>query len=161
MFLTVHAATGAAIGMIVPSVPAAFALGMVSHFLLDRVPHYDPPIISGTIRDGVFKHPVMRRFVAISVCDLVAACALTAILRASVRPVNSWAFASGAFGGILPDLMFGLYRLTNNRWLGIYNRWHEANHFDPKKLPVTFISGMIPQLIALGLALVFMKPSPG
>lgn len=157
MFLTVHATAGAAIGMFIPNAPVAFALGMVSHFILDRVPHYDPPIIAGTIRDGVFKNPVMRRFVFISVIDLIAAGALTAILGAWVQPTNIWAFVAGAFGGILPDLMFGLYRLTNNRWLGIYNRWHEANHFDPKKIPVTFVSGMIPQLVTLGLCLLIVR----
>lgn len=157
MFLTVHAAAGAAIGWWVPNAPAAFALGMVSHFVLDRVPHYDPPVITGTIRDGVFKHAVMRRFVMIASIDLLSAGLLTAILAVWAQPAGIAAFVAGAFGGILPDLMFGLYRLTNNRWLGIYNRWHEANHFNPKKFPVTFISGMIPQLVTLGLCLLIVR----
>lgn len=157
MFLTVHAAAGAAIGLWVPNVPAAFALGMVSHFALDRVPHYDPPVITGTIRDGVFRNPIMRRFVMIASLDLISASLLTAMLVVWAQPAGIAAFVAGAIGGILPDLLFGLYRLTGNRWLGMYNRWHEANHFDPKKIPVTFVSGMISQLVALGLCLLLVR----
>lgn len=38
---SVHAAIGALIGRCVPSKPAAFALGLFSHFAGDVVPHHD------------------------------------------------------------------------------------------------------------------------
>src|SRR4051812_50118171 len=43
MIESLHVATGAAIGEATGSRPAAFALGLVSHFLGDLTPHEDIP----------------------------------------------------------------------------------------------------------------------
>lgn len=156
MFLTVHAAAGALVGAALGNAPAAFALGMASHFLLDRIPHADPPIAEGTGPEGVFRHPMMRRFVLISAVDLVLAGVLTAWLGYLLPAANVPALAAGAFGGVLPDLLFGLYRLTGNRWLGRFDRLHQANHFDPKKIRVTFAAGMATQIATLAVCLNFL-----
>lgn len=153
MFLTVHAAAGVAIGTFVPNVPLAFGLGLLSHFLLDRVPHYDPPMAPGTAKDGVLRHPVFRRFMAIAAVDLALAAMLTTVLAKSLPHIAWINLAAGAFGGVLPDLLFGLYRLTNNRWLAIYNRWHEANHVNPEKFPMPFVMGITTQLVTLVICL--------
>ncbi|TSC75817.1 MAG: Uncharacterized protein G01um101431_1144 [Parcubacteria group bacterium Gr01-1014_31] len=153
MFLTVHAAAGVVAGTFIPNPLGAFAAGMASHFLLDRVPHYDPPIVDGTAKDGVLKNPVFRRFVAVAMFDLAIATLLTIGLAARLTP-NAWvSLAAGAFGGVLPDLLFGLYRLTDSRSLRAYNTWHHNNHFNPKKYPVTFVSGMSTQLVTLAFCL--------
>lgn len=152
MFLTVHAVAGTLVGSMVGNVPTAFTLGILSHFLLDRVPHADPPIVAGT-GPQVFGHPVMRRFVLISAVDLLLAILLTAWLVSILPGTNVSALAAGAFGGILPDLLFGCYRITGNRWLGALDRIHQANHYDPKKIKVTFTTGMATQIIALTVCL--------
>jgi hypothetical protein len=41
MIVSLHVATGAAIGLAAPSRGAAVLLGALAHFLGDRVPHYD------------------------------------------------------------------------------------------------------------------------
>ncbi|MDO8560049.1 MAG: hypothetical protein Q7S23_03380 [bacterium] len=153
MFLTVHAAAGVVVGAFIPNPLGAFAAGMASHFLLDRVPHYDPPIVDGTAKDGVLKNPVFRRFVAVAMFDLVLATLLTIGLAIRMAPTTWISLTAGAIGGVLPDLLFGLYRLTDNRWLRVYNTWHKNNHFKPKRFPVTFISGMSTQLVTLAFCL--------
>lgn len=155
MFLTVHAAAGVAIGTFVPNVPLAFGLGLLSHFLLDRVPHYDPPIVPGTRQDGVFHHPVFRRFLVISAADFALAAASTAALL-DFLPGTLFPRVAGAFGAILPDLLFGLYRLTAHPWLERFNRFHQWLHFDPKEISVTLISGMATQLVALTISLIVL-----
>lgn len=153
MFLTVHAAAGAAIGSLVPGAPLTLGLGVLSHFVFDRIPHYDPPIVPGTAQEGVLRNPIFRRFAAIAFADLLVATLLTAGFIRAVSPAHPLTIAVGAFGGILPDLVFGLYRLTGNSWLKKFNRIHEANHFDPKKIPVTFITGMATQVMTFAIAL--------
>ena len=153
MYLTVHAAAGALAGIAVTNAPAGFALGVLSHFVLDRVPHADPPVPQGTASDGVFRHPAMRRFVAIAAVDLVLASALTGWLTYLLPSANAVALIAGAFGGILPDLLFGCYRITGNRWLEAFNRFHTANHFDPNKIKVNFTTGMATQIVALAVCL--------
>lgn len=136
-----------------PNTAAAFLVGAVSHFLLDRVPHYDPPMAPGTAKDGVLKNPMFQRFVAIALADFVLALAVTAALVGRLPGLPAWPMLAGAAGGILPDLLFGLYRLTAHPWLAAFNRVHEANHFDPRKIPVTIVSGMATQLITFALML--------
>jgi hypothetical protein len=41
MIVSLHVATGAAVGLAAPSRGAAVVLGALTHFLGDRVPHYD------------------------------------------------------------------------------------------------------------------------
>ena len=156
MFLTVHVTTGAWIGTVMPNVPAAFFVGVVSHFLLDRVPHYDPPIAPGTAKDGVLKNPIFQRFLAIAAIDVALALVMTAGLVRQLPAGSTRAIVAGAVGGMFPDLLFGLYRLTNHPWLAAFNRLHAAIHFDPKKIPVTFLTGMATQLATFVFMLIVL-----
>ncbi len=52
MTLTTHAITGAALASLTPNQPlVGFAVGFVSHFVLDAIPHWDYPLASQK-RDG-------------------------------------------------------------------------------------------------------------
>lgn len=41
MFFGVHLLTGAAIGAVVPDLPAATGLGLLSHYAIDHLPHWN------------------------------------------------------------------------------------------------------------------------
>jgi hypothetical protein len=43
VIVSLHVASGAAVGLVAPSRAAALALGAAAHFLGDRVPHHDIP----------------------------------------------------------------------------------------------------------------------
>ena len=58
MLLITHAITGAALATIQKSIPAAFAIGLVSHYLLDMIPHYDhnvAPLLAKNDKAGIRK----------------------------------------------------------------------------------------------------------
>jgi hypothetical protein len=54
MILCTHAIVGAALASFVPSHPAAaFAIGFISHFALDAIPHRDYPINSRSVNPRI------------------------------------------------------------------------------------------------------------
>lgn len=58
MLVTNHVLSGAMLGHVAPSVPVAFATGVVSHLLLDAVPHWGVPlpireVMSVAVPDGL------------------------------------------------------------------------------------------------------------
>ena len=53
MIVSLHVATGAALGAAAPSRRAAVALGLLSHALADRIPHQDIPSRRFELRSGV------------------------------------------------------------------------------------------------------------
>lgn len=153
MYLTVHTVAGMSLGTFSPNAPLAFGLAILSHFILDRIPHDDPPIAYGTARDGVLKNPVFRRFVVAAAFDLVIATILAVGATLLLKQYNPAAIVAGALGGMLPDLLFGIYRLTGTKWLAAYNRFHDGAHFNPQRFPITFIAGFTIQIITLTIFL--------
>jgi hypothetical protein len=53
MIVSLHVASGAALGAAAPSRRAAVALGLLSHALADRIPHQDIPSRRFELRSGV------------------------------------------------------------------------------------------------------------
>ena len=94
MLTSSHSITAGTIGMAVGNPVLAFLLGIVIHFLLDAIPHYD------TTDKGKL---TFRQWVFI-LFDLTLAIMIIFLL---IRPEISWknAFLWGAAGGILPDIL--------------------------------------------------------
>lgn len=53
MYMSTHAAVGAAVGTLTRSSPVGFILGVLSHLILDRIPHHDYKRYTGAAFDGV------------------------------------------------------------------------------------------------------------
>jgi hypothetical protein len=81
VIVSLHVATGAAVGALAPSRRSAFALGALTHFLGDRVPHEDIGNLHFELWSGV---------------------AALAALAARRGPLDAVVF--GAIGGSAPDL---------------------------------------------------------
>ena len=83
-----HAAAGAAIGAIVGAPVLAFTLGVVSHVVLDVVPHYDLP-------------------------DYRVDVVLTILVAGAVAALSGWhtGVIWGAVGGFAPDLENLLFKM--------------------------------------------------
>ena len=91
MLVTNHVLSGAAIGAVVGAPAPAFALGVVSHFALDAVPHW-----------GSWDNH--RQFLTAAVVDgLIGRAAIGAVAAAADRPHRT-AVLAGVFGAALPDL---------------------------------------------------------
>ena len=111
MFLTVHAATGAFIGQHSPGMIVAFLLGIISHFILDMVPHGDDAL------EVWHSHGKTKRVYFIATLDSI----LTIILILYLFKYNEFAYPKviimGILGGILPDIINSSYLvLKSNKW---------------------------------------------
>jgi hypothetical protein len=91
MLVTNHVLSGALIGAAVKRPPAAFALGVVSHFALDAVPHWGD-------------WGSRRRFLRVAVRDGLTGLAVIGALAAVSPPERRPAVLAGIAGAVLPDL---------------------------------------------------------
>jgi len=131
--LLVGGAIGLAVGTLLPSpvahlslfaVPLALALGVLSHHLLDFIPHTDAATF----------WPDPRRVpwfvVVIVTVEVMIGFLLTGTLF--VAQHTTWAFAAGAIGGILPDLLDEMplwqERFRSSALGGVFHRWHTRLH---------------------------------
>lgn len=151
MFLTVHSATGALIGDSIGNPFFAFLLGMASHFLLDRIPHFDPSGYEDFETKPIRLTRAGKKYVTIVFIDtFFVGIFLLILFKKQQHPYPAM---FGALGTVAPDYLMGLAKLTKNKWLLIYDSFHRRIHFDPKKIPVTFISGNLTQVVTLCIAL--------
>lgn len=121
MTLTTHATLGAVIGHAVGNPVLAFVFGFISHFLIDMIPHGDTGI-SDNFR--VHKRR-QKQAVAYVVVDAIVALFFV-LLLANTRDIDSMrTFTWGIIGGVLPDLVVGLYEVTKTPLL----RWFNTLHF--------------------------------
>lgn len=130
MFLAVHAAVGAIAGNAVQSPTAAFALGVASHFFTDMIPHGDEGMYEG-YKSGT----KVKRALAYVGADALATVVLISLFFIREDFFNPLAVAMGIVGGLLPDLLVGLFEIIKpkhrnwfNRALAKFHGFHMANH---------------------------------
>jgi hypothetical protein len=93
MLIASHLVVGGVLGDFVGTPATAFVFGLVSHYALDVIPHYD------ITDDGVF---TKRQITLLAVDGFIGVVVLVLMInRAGNYPCLLW----GAFGGILPDLL--------------------------------------------------------
>jgi hypothetical protein len=124
MILTGHLLIGGAIGVVATSlspspwvVPLSLGAGILSHHVLDWLPHTD----AATFWPDPRAIPTVA--VAVVTGEVLGGLSLTGTLL--VVQHTSWAFAAGALGGILPDL-FDEMPLWQERFRRSFlgNHWH-------------------------------------
>ncbi len=134
MIITNHVWTGAVIGAVAPGPVSAFAAGVASHFVLDRVPHWGDDSI----------------FLEVAVPDgLVGLAALGALARTARRDRRASVLA-GMLGACLPDadkpsnLFFG-----RSPFPAALDEWHvsiQREHTD--RLPQELVAATVGLLAA-------------
>jgi len=123
MYITVHAAAGAAIGQFVDEPWIAFLLGFVSHFVLDAIPHGD----EGIVKWKLFK-TTRRRIMAAAILDFASLMAVSVLwIVYSDLPQLTGIFY-GIAGAILPDALWGFHELTGAPFLNWYRNLHASTH---------------------------------
>ena len=114
MLVTNHVLSGALIGALVRRPVPAFAVGVVSHFALDALPHWG-------------KWGSRRRFLRVAVPDGLAGLATIGAFAATARPEVRLAVVAGMAGAALPDIdkpsriWFG-----RSPWPGPVDRFHSG-----------------------------------
>jgi hypothetical protein len=131
MVATPHALAGAFASRFARSPRGALAAGVISHLVLDRIPHTDYRL---TNRKALL-------------ADLATATVVTAALTRRHRLA-----AAGAFGGVLPDLAMVAELRTGLR---ITLPLHHANH---TSIEPPVVLGVLTQLITAAVLLTLHRP---
>jgi hypothetical protein len=137
MILTGHLLIGGAIGVVanalLPSassqnslwaVPVVVGLGILSHHLLDLLPHTD----AATFWPDERRVPFFA--VVVVTLEVLAGTLVTGMLFFFQH--QTWAFAAGAVGGVLPDILDEMplwqHRFRQSSLGGVWHRWHMHLH---------------------------------
>lgn len=148
MYITVHAAAGAAIGTFTGNPLLAFIGGFVSHLILDMIPHGDESIKKWKL----FK-TARRRIAAAAFLDLLGVMAVLVFI------VNyaDWRLLPllfmGAAGGVAPDALWGFHEMTGTPLLKWYRTWHSKGHDILTRKKISLWQGLVVQIPLLALAL--------
>lgn len=149
MMVIAHAVVGCAIGSLTGDPVLGFVGGVVSHFVLDATPHFDP---------GSFMPPgkevyTVREYLWATIDGLGCLALIWLLARQSVDPVS---VVAGGFGGITPDVVLNmpLWKETTRAWPGfhwIQEHIHKGWHWT---VPARdWLAGTVTQLTAIGGAL--------
>jgi hypothetical protein len=89
VLITNHVVAGAVIGAVVPRPAYAFGLGVVSHAVMDALPHWG--------------HPDHSVFIKVAVVDGLFGLATLATIARAVGPEHRASVVAGMLGACLPD----------------------------------------------------------
>lgn len=147
MYNTLHSAVGASVALAIfpGNWPAAFLLGLVSHFVLDSIPHGDdasPELQADRKR-------FVGRMVAFGTVDF----SLLAVLSGIWLWFHGWSgvFVSAVVGSALPDVFLGIELLLGRKNLfGFVSRLHHRFH-NPLRVFFSPWIGLAGQALIAGL----------
>jgi len=140
MIITPHMLVGTAIGAYCNNIWAAFCFGLISHYLLDALPHWD-----------------FLEKVKINNPDHLKKIGLDFILGGLLVLFLTWSSPQKIFilvalvGALLPDCLEVLYNNFNIRWLKHLSRFHHKIHYQKR---LCFWSGL-PFMLIISLTALF------
>lgn len=128
MTFAVHASVGMLVGRFTGNPVLAFLAGVVSHFLLDMIPHGDEYLLHNYNK----RHRVGISIAYVAVDSVVTIGMITYLLTQGIfsKSFSGFAGLMGAVGGLLPDLLVGIHELIPRKFkiLERYVAFHHHNH---------------------------------
>ena len=154
MLETPHVAVGVALASKFPNPWIAIPLSLASHFVLDKIPHWNPHTYTETITNG----GPSKSTIAITVIDIGVALALGLTFANKALPDTALAatIIASCFASVLPDVSkypFFLFKATRT---GIYKKWVEYE----RKLQVQtkgHFWGLLTQIAVIAAALYTLR----
>jgi hypothetical protein len=150
MTMTTHVAIGAAIGTFIDEPVLGFSLGLVSHFLVDIIPHGDSKMAE-RYADGNKKEKALAYFYG--VLDYFAAIYLLLTLFNIGTFSSKTAFTAAIAGSILPDLIVVIYEGAKINALTWFHKMHFFFHdaISKRTGDLPLLAGLSYQVIAVML----------
>ena len=154
MFVTVHSAAATIIGKKISNSTLAFVLSLISHFILDLIPHGDESL--GKKFLGI-KIKNKEDFRILALYGSIDTCLLAIFL---IFLFKNFSFATNdhvvwaIIGGILPDVLVAFYKITNLKLLKPIADIHGRNHswlIRKFKTDIPLKYGVILQIILMSL----------
>ncbi len=127
MYQIVHGMAGVAIGSRLGNPILAFVLGIVSHFILDAIPH-DSVEARDWENNGSDKF--VKKVALEAMIDLWALLILLLVMQEGLKIYLDYSMLAGLIGGVLPDYVWGLTELfkIKNQALLKFKTWHTKIH---------------------------------
>ncbi len=126
MLLITHAITGVALASIQKSVPAAFVIGLVSHYLLDMIPHFDhvvEPLQQKNDRRAI------EKTLALIALDGIASVIVPLILFWPINLAQFLIIFVAIMGSTLPDFLQGVHLVfPKNKFIAKHQQFQEWIH---------------------------------
>ncbi len=166
MLLVTHAVVGAAVGSATGNPYSAFLVGVVSHHVLDAIPHFDQgtfhtkrnkPNYMGIASEEVAIGFSFRDWAIFAIDVALASVIFSALI--SQRPDNMPAMLSGTLGGLVPDMIDSspLWSKKLREKSSIIRTYHSFHHFfhwtASKQLAII---GILTQVVLIGMALKYL-----
>lgn len=147
MLETPHVVVGAAIATKVVHPALALPLALASHFILEKVPHWNPHLNTETEKYG---HPT-RQSTLIVVGDVLASLASGGFIAYRALPNTTLALTIllACFFAVLPDVIEGphFFLGLRNKFIKRWIAWQKSIQVDTSPLP-----GLATQLITIIVA---------
>ncbi len=152
MLETPHVIVGAAIATKVGNPALAIPLAFASHFILDRIPHWNPHFYTETQKFGM----PTKKSTTIAVGDEVLAIGTSLFIASMALPNYGQAFVilASCFAAVLPDQIKFPYFFLKNRG-GFLERWTTFERSNQANAPL--IPGVLTQVLTMGAALLWMS----
>ncbi len=149
MILVTHSIVGGALSVVQKSVPAAFFVGLLSHYLMDMIPHYDYE--AGV--DGSGDPKKLKPFLIKIAFDGLLGVLVPLMLFYPDNWFEFFKLFAGIAGGVLPDFLQGVRLAMPNKILGVHQKVHDFFHSNIRLREVAPVFGIVAQV---GLSALFL-----
>ncbi|OGY55356.1 MAG: hypothetical protein A2951_01885 [Candidatus Buchananbacteria bacterium RIFCSPLOWO2_01_FULL_56_15] len=151
MFLTSHATAAVLIAEQIHSPTLAFALGWLSHYLLDMIPHGDDKLL-----DHLPRRAYLVAFTKIAAVDFFIMIGWLWFLFNRGTIVLTPVMIAAVVGSLLPDILNGVYLVTRSRLIEWNHRVNDWAHTAIIKKPLPPVQGFFIQAIFFLLLAVYL-----
>ena len=124
MYLSVHTVAGLALARVIPNPIVAFIAGLLSHFVLDFIPHGDEFLADSTFT----RVRIRRRLLGAAFLDGIILVIFLLIYAWTTPNINLSATVAAVIGSLLPDAINGFYLITQAPLFKRYVHWHSKLH---------------------------------
>lgn len=150
MYLTVHGSAAILIATKVVNPWWAFILAFISHFILDAIPHGDEKIFDA----GLPSKKRYQRILTATAIDFVILMIYTYFIITKL-PLDPTLIFIAILGAILPDILWGLYDVTNWKIFKYFFKLHKLFHYILKN-KWNLKTGIIFQIIIVAILSLFI-----
>lgn len=144
MLVASHIVAGGVVGSFFGDPYLAFLLGLILHFILDAIPHFD------TIGEGCLN---VKQIVLIITDFMIGVALIIWIIKPDFSIGNP--FIWGAIGGMIPDLFdnvpFWQEKFRDTKFGAFVHNFHQNIH--SRRYESRPIMGMLTQYIVIGLSI--------
>lgn len=155
MVLAPHIIVGALIGSRIHSFWIVAILGLVSHFVLDQIPHWDYLSYQDVInfKKGKKTKAILKTFI-----DVVVGLILLFVFICSHQLTSDQLtlVIVGAFFSVLPDFIWGLSMIFDNKILSKYRDFNNRINYKSKKEDKPTLLELFTQIVVIAIALLLL-----